>query len=38
MCTCTGNCTDVVFFFRRQGDGEKMNDSVGERQNVWHIE
>ena len=22
----------------RQGDGEKMNDSVGERQNVWHIE
>ena len=22
----------------RQGDGEKMNDAVGERQNVWHIE
>ena len=22
----------------RQGDGEKINDSVGERRNVWHIE
>ena len=22
----------------RQGDGEKINESVGERRNVWHIE
>ena len=22
----------------RQGDGDTMNDAVGERQNVWHIE